>query len=95
MLEYDKIDLPERIDVNNTDGSCECIICHNWYFLEINFRFHLKVCNIYHDLIQKAMSLNDSAIVCVKENVYRIHFWYMSNNEAIYLLRNADLIEEK
>ena len=45
--------------------------------------------------MQKSMSPNDSAILCVKENVYRIHFWYMSNNETIYLLGNADLIEEK
>ena len=33
-------------------------------------------------------------IVPVKENCYRIHFWYMSRDEAINLLRNADLTEK-
>ena len=28
MLEYDKIVVFEGIDVNGTDSSCECIICH-------------------------------------------------------------------
>ena len=33
------------------------------------------------------MSFNDVAIVSVKGNDYRIHFWYMSKNEAINLLK--------
>ena len=45
MLEYDRIDVSEEIDVNNATDLCECIICHYWYFLEINFRFQSKVCN--------------------------------------------------
>ena len=28
MLEYDKIDISERIDINNTNASNECMICH-------------------------------------------------------------------
>ena len=35
-------------------------------------------CNGCHDLMQKAMNFNDVAIVSIKENDYRIHFWYMS-----------------
>ena len=48
----------------------------------------------YHDLIQKAMNFNDVAIVTVKENDYIIHFLYMSKDEAINFLRNADLTEK-
>ena len=34
MLEYDKIDINEGIDVNkNKLVSKECIICNYWYFL--------------------------------------------------------------
>ena len=33
--------------------------------------------------MQKTMSSNDVAIVFVKENAYRIHFWYMSKDDAI------------
>ena len=41
--------------------------------------------------MQKAMSFNEVAIVFVKGNHYRIHFWYMSKDKAINLLTNADL----
>ena len=35
MLEYDRIDISEGIDVNKTSGSKECDICHYWYFKDI------------------------------------------------------------
>ena len=34
MLEYDRVDIPEGIDINKTNASKECNICHYWYFLE-------------------------------------------------------------
>ena len=34
MLEYDRIDISEGIDINKTDTSKEFDICHSWYFLE-------------------------------------------------------------
>ena len=43
MLEYDQIDVPEGIDVTETNGSRECYTCHYWYFLEINIKFQSKV----------------------------------------------------
>ena len=44
--------------------------------------------------MQKAISFNDDAIVCIKGNDYRIPFVYMIKDEAIYLLRNADFTEK-
>ena len=32
MLEYDTIDISEGIDINKTNASKECDICHYWYF---------------------------------------------------------------
>ena len=32
MLEYDRIDCSEEIDVNKMNASKECDICHYWYF---------------------------------------------------------------
>ena len=32
--------------------------------------------------MQKAMSSNNVGIVYVKGNAYRIHFWYMSKDDA-------------
>ena len=37
MLEYDRIDILEKIDINNTSASKECDICHYWYSLDKNF----------------------------------------------------------
>ena len=31
MLESERIDISERIDVNKTNLSKECVICHYWY----------------------------------------------------------------
>ena len=28
MLEYDRIDVPEGIEIKKNNGLCECIICH-------------------------------------------------------------------
>ena len=34
MLEYDRIEVSEGIDINKTSASKECDICHYWYFLD-------------------------------------------------------------
>ena len=41
--------------------------------------------------MQKAISFDDVAIVSVKGNNYRIHFCYMSKNDAISLMNNSNL----
>ena len=69
MLEYDRIDISERIDVNkSSDKSKECDICQYWYFLYKNFSFQPPRCNGCPDLMQKAVSFNDVAIVSIKDN---------------------------
>ena len=78
MLEYDKIDISEGIDINKTNASKECDICHCWYFLDKKFNYEPYLHNGCHDLMQKAMNFNDVAIVSINRNDYRINFWYMS-----------------
>ena len=78
MLEYDRIDISEEIDMGKTNKLRECDIFHYWYFLDKNFNYEKYLCNSCHDLMQKAMSFNDVAIVSIKVNYYRIRFWYMS-----------------
>lgn len=41
--------------------------------------------------MQKALSFKVAAIISVKGNGYKIQFWYTSKDEAINLLKNADL----
>ena len=40
------------------------------------------------------MSVNDVAIVYVKGNAYKIHFWYMSKNDAISIMNNSNLVDK-
>ena len=40
------------------------------------------------------MSFNDVAIVSIKGNDYRIHFWYLSKN-PIVLMTNSNLKDKK
>ena len=83
MLEYDRIDISEGIDINQTSACKECDIYHYWYFLDKNFKYEPYLCNGCHDLMQKAMNFNDVAIVSIKGNDYRIYFWCMSKDDAI------------
>ena len=74
MLEYDRIDVPEGINVNNTNASKECDICYYWYLLDKGIKYEPYLCYGCHDLMQKSMNFN-VATVCVKGNDYRIYFW--------------------
>ena len=94
MLEYDRFDLSEGIDVNKTNASKECNICHYWYFKDIDFKYEPYLWNGCHDLMRKAMNFNDIAIVSVKRSDYRIHFWYMSKNDAVNIMGNSNLNEK-
>ena len=95
MLEYDRIDISEGTEVNKTIASKECDICHYWYFKDIGFKYEPYLCNACHDLMQKAMSFNDVAIVYVKGKAYKIHFWYMSKDDAISIINNSNLVDNK
>ena len=70
--------------------SKECDICRYWYFKDVGFKYEPYLCNGCHGLMQKAMSFNNIAIVYVKGNVYRIHFWYMSKDEAINMMNGSN-----
>ena len=59
------------------------------------FKYEPYLSNGCHDLMQKAMSFNDAAVVYVKGSAYRIHFWYMSKDNAISIMNNSNLIDKK
>ena len=95
MLEYDRIDTSEGIDLNKTGVSKKCDICHFWYFKDIGFKYEKYLCSVCHDLMQKAMSFNNVAIVYVKGSAYRINFWYMSKDDAINIMNGSNLVDKK
>ena len=95
MLEYERIDISEGINVDKTNLSKKCGICHYWYFKDISFKYEPYLCNGCHDLMQKAMGFNNITIVYIKENAYRIHFWYMSKDDAINMMTGSNLVDKR
>ena len=45
--------------------------------------------------MQKAIGFNNIAIVYIKGSAYRIHFWYMSKDDAINIMTNSNLIVKR
>ena len=45
--------------------------------------------------MQKAKGFNNIAIVYIKENAYRIHFWYMSKDDAINTMTGSNLVDKR
>ena len=68
--------------------------CHYWYFLDKDFTYEQYLCDGCHDLMQKTVSFNDVAIVSIKGNDYRIHFWYMSKDDAVSIMHNSNLSDK-
>ena len=44
--------------------------------------------------MQKAVSVNNVVIVYVKGNAYRIHFCYMSKDDAINIMNSSNLVDK-
>ena len=93
MLEYEKINISDGIDINRSDKSKECMLCDYWYFLDKNFSYRPYICDGCYNMVQKCNKLKNIATVHVKESVYRIFFLFMSKREAKKLLTN--LIDKK
>ena len=71
MLYYDRIDVSEGIDVNKTNESKECVICHYWYFLNYSFKSQPNVLIRCHDLLMISINLSNIAISNNKRSDYR------------------------
>ena len=63
-------------------------------FKDIGFKYQTYLCNGRHDLMQKAMGFNNIAIVYIKGSA-RIHFWYMSKDDAINIKNGSILHDER
>ena len=94
MIEYERIDISEGIDVNKTNLSKECDICHYWYFKDIGFKYEPYLCNGCHNLMQIAMGFNNIAIVYINGSGYRIHFWYISKDDAVNITNDSNLVDK-
>ena len=92
---YERIDISDGIDVDMSDKSKECMLCHYWYFLDKNFSYGPYLCNGCYSIMQKCNEFKNIAIVHVKKSAYRICFLYMSKPEAKKLMTNSNLTDKK
>ena len=87
MLQYEKNDASEGIDVNKTSASKECELCHYWFFKDVGFKFEEHVCNGCHDLSTMAYYLEKIAILSAKGATFRCILWGI----GVRILRNEGL----
>ena len=57
MLQCERIDVSEGIDINKTSLSKECMLCHYWYFKDVGFKFEPNVSNKFHNILMTAHEL--------------------------------------
>ena len=88
MLRYQNVDVSEGIDVNKTNASKECELCHYWFFKDVGFKFEEHVCNRSHDLLTMAHSLKNIAILNAKGATFRCLLMGISKNKGLKRLNN-------
>ena len=86
-----KIDFSEGTDTNKTSLSKECMLCHYWYFKEVEFRSEAHLCNKFHDVLMTAYKLKNIVILNVKGAGFRCILWGISRHEAGNRLNNSVL----
>ena len=95
MLEYDRIDISEGIDVNkNKNISRKCSLCKFYYFLDKNFKSGPYLCDGCY-MSMKANSMQSLDIIYHGENAYHVIFVFMSKKDAFNLIKNAVIIDKK
>ena len=94
MLQYEKMDISEGIDLNKSNKSKECMIYHYWYFKDIGYKYEPYICNGCHDLSMVVYDLNDFMILNIKGVDYRCYVFNMSKSDAINLL-NSSVLDNK
>ena len=83
MLQYEKVDASDGIDVNKTSSSKECELCHYWFFNDVGFKFEYHVRNGCHDLLTMSHSLKNIAILSAKGATFRCLLMGIRKNEVL------------
>ena len=94
MLQYDRTNVSEGIDINKTGESKECMLCHYCYFKDVGYKFQSYVCNGCHAVSMMAYKLKNIAILNAKAIDYRCILWGISRDEAVNGLNNS-VLEDK
>ena len=83
MLQYEKIDVSEGIEVNKTSASKECELYHHWFFKDVGSKFEEHVCNRCHDFLTMTYYLKNIAILSAKGATFTCLLMGISKNEAL------------
>ena len=94
MLQHEKTDISEWIDIDKTNASKECMLCHYRYFKDVGFKIEPHVCNKCHDVLMTTYELKNITILNVKGVDFRCTLWGISKNEAVIRLHNS-VLEDK
>ena len=70
------------------------MICHFDHSILISWQWLVYSDYRFYYLMLKAMNFNDVAIVSVKRINWTIHFWCMSKNDAIDIMKSSNLNEK-
>ena len=71
-------------------------MCNYWYFLDKNFKCGYYSIEPYlynggRDFMEQAVNFDNIPTVSVKRNDYGMHFFYMSKDEVINIMKNCGL----
>ena len=96
MLEYDRIDISEGIDINKCEeASRECSLFKFYYFLHKNFKYRPYLRDGCYDMSMKAVRIQNLTIINQNGNYYRVIFAFISKKDAHGLIKNAIIMGEK
>ena len=66
ILVDEKINTSDGIDVDVSDKSKECLLCHYWYFLDKRLSYGPYLCDGCYNMMQKCSKLKNNAIMLKK-----------------------------
>ena len=96
MLEYNRIDISEGIDINKCEEtSRECSLCKFYCFLDKNFKYGRYLFDACYDMSMKAVSMENLSIINHNGNYYRVIFVFMTKKDAYNLIKNAIILGKK
>ena len=83
MLQYERIDVWEGIDINKSNKSKECVLYHYYHFKVIGFKFQPYAFNGCYDLSMMVYNLDDFMILNIEGANYWCFVWNMSKSNVI------------
>ena len=96
MLEYDRIDISEGIDIKKCkETSRECNLCKFYYYLDKNFNYGPYLCNGCYDMYLKAVSIKNLDIINHNGNHYLNFTFIRKKKDAYNLIKNATITDKK